>query len=66
MDRGVWRATVPRSHKESDTTERLNQHPQSEILTGESQAWYYRGGCNLGKGSCFYEEFPPAKGFSPL
>ena len=65
MDRGAWRATVPQSNKESDRTEQLNQHHQSEIHTGESQAWYYLGGCHLRKGSCFCEQFPSAKGFSP-
>ena len=62
MDRGAWRATVPRSHKESDTTERLNQHPQSEILTGESQAWYYREAVTWEKGAVSTRNSPQQRG----
>ena len=32
MDRGAWWATVYKGHKESDTTEQLNIHAQTQYL----------------------------------
>ena len=29
MDRGAWQATVPWSHKESNTTEQVNDNKQA-------------------------------------
>ena len=36
MDRGVWRATVHKGHKESDTTEHAQRHITYSLFTFET------------------------------